>query len=68
MQPLTSTEAIQILESLVPSGEIYCVGEDDEKIKKCLAVLYAIAAIKERDDMVESINSLLETVKSWKGE
>ena len=68
MQPLTSIEAIRILESFAPQNDIFYVGMDDEEIKKCLAIQYAIVAIKERDDMAVSINNLLETVKSWKGE
>lgn len=66
MRPLTSIEAMRILKAIAPGGCIFCVGVDDEEIRKVLAVQYAIDAIKERDDLYRQLDELLEKVKSWK--
>lgn len=66
MQPLTSLEAMRILKAIAPGGCIFCVGVDDEEIRKTLAVNYAINAIIERDDLYRQLDELIEKVKSWK--
>lgn len=68
-KPMTSEKAISILKDelrkVEPIPRIYMLPDEIETVDKVLAYEYALAAIKERDELYSKIDDMINRVRGW---